>query len=189
MQKCSQVYIFSVKTLHKRAFGGIFSIRVVLSLFFSGGMFVNRKNFFVLLIAIWFFFGNVFTLNNGGVIPYTYHNNKLIFLFGDDGRGFSDFGGKAEKFDTSDEHAAVREFNEETCFFIAKKLDPKISRTKIYGKHDKNEAEKAHQVIIKNLTKNKWGYVHFHSNRGRYNVYFLKVNLFRDYNVKGHRIN
>ena len=50
-----------------------------------------------------------------GVLPISFVNGKCVFLLGEDLKsGFSDLGGKAERYDTSSAECAAREFYEET---------------------------------------------------------------------------
>ena len=67
------------------------------------------------------------------ILPITFHNNKLLFLFGkettlDESKGWSDFGGGMESNETSPLKTAIRECSEELTGFLG---DPTTIKAQI----------------------------------------------------------
>jgi 8-oxo-dGTP pyrophosphatase MutT (NUDIX family) len=84
-----------------------------------------------------------------GILPISFVNDKCVFLVGEDIRGgYSDFGGKAERFDASSEECASREFFEET-------LGLTLSAKEIQNRLSTNA------VQVEGLTANSFKYIMF----------------------------
>jgi 8-oxo-dGTP pyrophosphatase MutT (NUDIX family) len=84
-----------------------------------------------------------------GILPISFVNDRCVFLLGEDIRnGYSDFGGKAERFDTSSEECASREFFEET-------LGLTVSSKEIQNRLTNNA------VQVEGLTANNFKYIMF----------------------------
>jgi 8-oxo-dGTP pyrophosphatase MutT (NUDIX family) len=84
-----------------------------------------------------------------GILPIAFVGEQCVFLLGEDVRnGFSDFGGKAERFDTSSEECASREFFEET-------LGLTVSSKEIQNRLTTNA------VQVEGLTANSFKYIMF----------------------------
>lgn len=84
-----------------------------------------------------------------GILPISFVNGRCVFLVGEDIRGgYSDFGGKAERFDASSEECASREFFEET-------LGLTVSAKEIQNRLATNA------VQVEGLTANSFKYIMF----------------------------
>ena len=87
------------------------------------------------------------------ILPVTFHNNKLLFLFGkettmDDSQGWSDFGGGMEPNETSPLETAIRECSEELTGFLGDPATIKAHIKKHYHIHHQLGDKNSYHVHI-----------------------------------------
>lgn len=118
-----------------------------------------------------------------GILPITWHNGRLYFLFGKEGKyedsapGFSDFGGGTdahESFLTT----AVREAGEELTGFLGSSRDVRRLLTHTYNIDHDSPGYDTYRVHLVPLAYNPW-LPHFYNNNQRFLQRHLPARVFR----------